>query len=96
MKKRLFLSSAVMTGVLAVALSTGTYAWYTVSGAGEVKVTGANTVLNSSVENYAGLGGKMTLQTTFKAVEEKGNATAKGDLANKDKAEKYSGTEGDE
>jgi hypothetical protein len=28
MKKRLFLSSAIMTGVLAVALSTGTYAWY--------------------------------------------------------------------
>jgi hypothetical protein len=96
MKKRLFLSSAVMTGVLAVALSTGTYAWYTVSGAGEVKVTGANTVLNSSVENYAGLGGKMTLQTTFKAVTETGKATAKGELADKDKAEKYNGKEGDE
>jgi hypothetical protein len=45
MKKRLFLSSAIMTGVLAVALSTGTYAWYQASGTGagmSVSATEAN------------------------------------------------------
>jgi hypothetical protein len=44
MKKRLFLSSAIMTGVLAVALSTGTYAWYQSSTTGGLSSTATETV----------------------------------------------------
>jgi hypothetical protein len=81
MKKRLFLSSAVMTGVLAVALSTGTYAWYTVGGQGHVVATGADTTVTAQVNDYNGLGKQMDLKTTIVAAKDtEGNLTVKGQL----------------
>ena len=80
MKKRLFLSSAVMTGVLAVALSTGTYAWYNVSGNGYVHTTNVSEQLDARNFGYGGLGGEMVITTSFKAVNLAGNRTDKGNI----------------
>lgn len=43
MKKRLFITSALMTAVMAASLATGTYAWYQASGSGGVFATSAST-----------------------------------------------------
>ena len=42
MKKRLFITSALMTAVMAASLATGTYAWYAAGGTGGIKSTTAN------------------------------------------------------
>lgn len=39
MKKRLFITSALMTAVMAASLATGTYAWYQAASTGGVKTT---------------------------------------------------------
>jgi hypothetical protein len=91
MKKRLFLSSAVMTGVLAVALSTGTFAWYNVAGQGYVKTTNISEQLDAKNFNYGGLGGEMDITTAFKKVDGKGKMTKKGVLADTDKKHSYDG-----
>jgi hypothetical protein len=91
MKKRLFLSSAVMTGVLAVALSTGTFAWYNVAGQGYVKTTNISEQLDAKNFNYGGLGGEMDITTAFKAVDGTGKMTKKGVLADADKKHSYDG-----
>ena len=36
MKKRLFITSALMTAVMAASLATGTYAWYQATGTGGI------------------------------------------------------------
>lgn len=95
MKKRLFLSSAVMTGVLAVALSTGTFAWYNVAGQGYVKTTNVSEQLDAKNFNYGGLGGEMDITTSFKAVNSKGKMTEKGVLENTDSAHSYDGDDKD-
>ena len=43
MKKRLFITSALMTAVMAASLATGTYAWYAASNAGGVHPTTKST-----------------------------------------------------
>jgi hypothetical protein len=97
MKKRLFLSSAVMTGVLAVALSTGTYAWYTINGVGEVKTVNASSYLVTSKDTYGGLGGQLEIEASFLSVEQHtGKRTALGNLPEGKTAEVYNGTDGDE
>ena len=70
-----------MTGVLAVALSTGTYAWYTVGGQGHVVATGENTTVAAHVNDYNGLGKQMDLKTTIVAAKDtEGKLTVKGQL----------------
>ena len=96
MKKRLFLSSAVMTGVLAVALSTGTYAWYTINGGGEVKTVNASSDLVTSKDTYGGLGGHLQIEASFLPVEHTGKRTALGNLPEGKNVEVYNGTDGDE
>lgn len=39
MKKRLFITSALMTAVMAASLATGTYAWYQATGTGGINAT---------------------------------------------------------
>ena len=45
MKKRLFITSALMTAVMAASLATGTYAWYAAGGTGGIKSTEAKGVI---------------------------------------------------
>jgi hypothetical protein len=93
MKKRLFLSSAIMTGVLAVALSTGTYAWYTVTSNGAVETVQASANLTTAVDTYNAGAGTMTLTPTFAAANDTaGVKTAKGTLTDTSKAHSYNGT----
>jgi len=52
MKKRLFISSILMTLVLLVAITTATFAWYSATAAGANKVDHANT-LSTQASTYA-------------------------------------------
>lgn len=45
MKKRLIITSALMTAVLGASLATGTYAWYQASGNATIKAVSSDTVL---------------------------------------------------
>ncbi len=53
MKKRLFITSALMTAVMAASLATGTYAWY-VTGAGTgVSLVEATSKVNTAANSYS-------------------------------------------
>ena len=73
MKKRLLISSALMTAVLACALGTGTYAWYEASRAGDTlsKATGVGSAQISTSSQSLSVGAtdtKVTLSFTAASV----------------------------
>lgn len=96
MKKRLFLSSAIMTGVLAVALSTGTYAWYNITSNANIGYVSASANLTTTVDQYSlGNDGTMSLTALFAASSDtSGKKTAKGSLTDTASAHVYNGTVG--
>ena len=52
MKKRLFITTALMTAVLGCSLATGTYAWYTAGSAEGANVAATQTI-GTKTENLA-------------------------------------------
>ena len=53
MKKRLFITSALMTAVMAASLATGTYAWYVTSAGAGVTTVDATSKVNTAANNYS-------------------------------------------
>lgn len=53
MKKRLLISSVLMSAVLACALGTGTYAWYEATTKGEASVTSSSADISTKANNYS-------------------------------------------
>ena len=63
MKKRLLISSVLMSAVLACALGTGTYAWYKAE-AGEKTIAQATADISTSVNEYSAGGVTLTLSVS--------------------------------
>ena len=67
MKKRLFITSALMTAVMAASLATGTYAWYQASGTGGITTTEAHGTV-ATVDPTINLEGNIAVTATVAEV----------------------------
>ena len=82
MKKRLLITSALMTAVLGASLATGTYAWYEATSNAEVSSTASSSTFNTSSQGHE-IGGAGEIRLTFTG----GNANI--ELTNGDGVTKY-------
>lgn len=90
MKKRLLITSALMTAVLGASLATGTYAWYNASALGAVSVTTYNGSVNSSTNTFKTGAVTVTLEVTgITAVDLVDNTGATHYYKNEDTGTRY-------
>ena len=71
MKKRLFITTALMTAVLGCSLATGTYAWYTASGgsAAQYATASSNLTAKNTYEKFGDLVFKFTFNVPVETLD---------------------------
>lgn len=72
MKKRLFITSALMTAVMAASLATGTYAWYSTSTRGGIKPTTVNASQITTAPTIS-VSSTIPVTSTYRAVSDSSN-----------------------